>query len=160
MTPPQRVIYFSGLSGAYGCFSNFAPYPIILKGNVWPTSEHYFQAQKFAGTAYEEVVRLAKTPKIAANLGRSRERPLRPNWEHVKDAVMEEAVRAKFTQHADLRRVLLETGDTLIVEHRTRDSYWGDGPDGSGKNMLGRILMRVRADLRDEPSPFVARFVT
>ena len=146
--PPPRVIKFSTLTGAYGCFSNFAPYPITLKGNVWPTSEHYFQAQKFAGTEHEEAVRLAKTPKLAANLGRSRERPLRPDWERVKDAVMEEAVRAKFTQHADLRRILLETGDAEIVEHRARDSYWGDGPDGSGKNMLGRMLMRVRDELR------------
>lgn len=143
-----NVIRFSGLSGAYGCFSNFAPYPITLKGKEWPTNEHFFQAQKFAGTPHEETIRLANTPKQAANMGRSRERPLRADWERVKDAIMLEAVHAKFTQHADLRRVLLETGDAEIVEHRAKDSYWGDGPDGAGKNMLGRILMRVRDDLR------------
>jgi N-glycosidase YbiA len=146
----RRAIRFSSLHGAYGCFSNFAAYPITLKGRVWPTNEHYFQAQKFVGTEHEEAVRLAQTPKLAANMGRSRERPLRADWEQAKDALMEEAVRAKFTQHADLRRILLETGDAPIVEHRAKDSYWGDGPDGSGKNMLGCILMRVRDELRDE----------
>lgn len=144
----RRAIQFSSLRGEYGCFSNFAAYPITLKGKLWPTNEHYFQAQKFAGTAHEEAVRLAKTPKLAANMGRSRERPLRADWEQAKDTIMEEAVRAKFTQHADLRRMLLATGDAEIVEHRAKDSYWGDGPDGTGKSMLGRILMRVRDELR------------
>jgi len=52
----------------YGCFSNFAAYPIELDGRVWPTSEHYFQAQKFAGTPDEEEVRQAKSPMVAARI--------------------------------------------------------------------------------------------
>lgn len=58
------------------------------------------------------------------------------------------AVRAKFKQYADLAALLLATGDALIVEHARRDSYWGDGGDGSGANRLGQILMRVRDQLR------------
>ena len=50
---------------------------------------------------------------------------------------MHEAVLAKFTQHADLREILLATGDARIVEHTENDAYWGDGGDGSGKNRLG-----------------------
>ncbi|WIG59866.1 MAG: uncharacterized protein OJF49_002614 [Ktedonobacterales bacterium] len=142
------MILFASLKGEYGCFSNFAPYPITLKEKVWPTSEHYFQAQKFAGTEHEEAIRLAKSPLVAARMGRSRQRPLRADWDAVKDEVMLEALRAKFTQHADLRETLLATGDALIVEHRARDAYWGDGPDGSGRNMLGLLLMRVREELR------------
>ena len=61
---------------------------------------------------------------------------------------MREAVLAKFSQHEDLRAVLLGTGDALLVEHTERDSYWGDGGDGSGKNRLGHILMSVRDELR------------
>lgn len=142
------VVEFSSLRDVYGAFSNFAPYPIILKGKRWPTNEHYFQAQKFAGTEHEEAIRLAKSPMVAARMGRSRLRPLRTDWEAVKDDAMFEAVRAKFTQHDDLRRLLLSTGDARIVEHRARDAYWGDGPDGSGKNMLGELLMRMRGELR------------
>jgi ribA/ribD-fused uncharacterized protein len=106
------------------------------------------QAQKFRGTEHEEAVRRCKTPREAANLGRSRKLPLRRDWESVKDQVMLEAVRAKFTQHEDLHAVLLATGDAELVEHTERDSYWGDGGDGSGKNRLGHILMQVRAELR------------
>jgi ribA/ribD-fused uncharacterized protein len=142
------VINFYRASAEYGCFSNFSPHPIMLKGKTWPTSEHYFQAQKFAGTSDEEEIRKAGSPMIAARMGRSRERPLRSDWESVKDDLMYEAVRTKFTQHAELREILLATGDATIVEHTENDRYWGDGGDGSGRNMLGRILMRVRQEIR------------
>jgi ribA/ribD-fused uncharacterized protein len=89
---------------------------------------------------------------VAARMGRSRKRPLRPDWEAVKDDIMREVLHAKFSQHADIRQVLLDTGDALIVEHTTNDSYWADGGDGSGKNMLGKLLMEVRAQLRRETS--------
>ena len=97
------VINFYAVSDNHGCFSNFSPHPIRLKGKTWPTSEHYFQAQKFAGTPDEEEVRQAKSPMVAARMGRSRKRPLRKDWESVKESIMYEAVLAKFTQHADLR---------------------------------------------------------
>ena len=143
-----NVIKFYNVGDAYGCFSNFAPYPIQLKGKIWPTSEHYFQAQKFAGTEHGEAIRLADSPKIAARMGRSRQRPLRPDWERVKDDVMREAVLAKFTQHPDIRAILLSTGEAYLVEHTTNDDYWADGGDGSGQNRLGQILMEVREHLR------------
>jgi ribA/ribD-fused uncharacterized protein len=64
---------------------------------------------------------------------------------------MHEAVLAKFMRHADLRAILLVTGDARIVEHTKNDAYRGDDGDGSGKNMMGQILMRVRDRLRTEP---------
>ena len=132
----------------YGFFSNFSTHPIHLKGKQWPTNEHYFQAQKFEGTEHEEHVRLADSPGMAAQMGRDRSRPLRQDWEAVKDDVMRTAVRAKFTQHPELREQLLATGDAFLIEHTRNDSYWGDGGDGRGRNMLGRILMEVREELR------------
>ena len=143
-----QVIRFYSTRDEYGCFSNFAKAPIRLKGKVWPTTEHYFQAQKFAGTEREEEIRQAKSPMIAARMGRSRKHRLRRDWESVKDALMREAVLAKFTQHDDLRATLLATGDALLVEHTENDAYWGDGGDGSGRNRLGQILMSVRDELR------------
>ena len=150
MTQKVSEIRFYSTRDEYGCFSNFAAAPIKLRGKTWRTTEHYFQAQKFAGTPREEEIRQAKSPSIAARMGRSRKHRLRPDWERVKDAVMREAVLAKFTQHPDLRAVLLGTGDAVIVEHTSNDSYWGDGGDGSGKNRLGRILMQVREELRGQ----------
>ena len=85
---------------------------------------------------------------IAARMGRSRNHPIRGDWESIKDEIMYRAVVAKFRQHASLQELLLGTGEAEIVEHTANDSYWADGGDGRGLNVLGRILMRVRADLR------------
>lgn len=146
----QKTINFYSTRDAYGCFSNFSAHPIFLKGKSWRTTEHYFQAQKFADTKHEEELRLVASPMVVARMGRSRQRPLRKDWETVKDDIMREALRAKFTQHKDLKEILLETGDALIVEHTKNDRYWGDGGDGSGKNMLGKLLMELREQLRKE----------
>jgi ribA/ribD-fused uncharacterized protein len=142
------VINFYSTGGDYGCFSNFSRHPIFLKRKRWPTSEHYFQAQKFPGEPDEEEIRMAGKPSIAADKGRDRKRPLRRDWESVKEQVMLDALRAKFTQHEVLKAILLGTGDAVLVEHTVNDSYWGDGGDGSGRNRLGQLLMKVREELR------------
>ena len=144
---PDPIKFYS-VAASYGEFSNFAPYPIRLKGKVWATSEHYFQAQKFAGTPHETKIRKAASPMKAAELGRTRKVRIRDNWDHTKDNVMLEAVRAKFTQHNDLKELLIDTGDALLIEHTENDDYWGDGGNGKGKNKLGKILMKVREELR------------
>jgi len=144
----MKEIRFYRLNEPYGEFSNFSPHPVELNGRVWPTSEHYFQAQKFAGTEHEEAVREAKSPMIAARMGRSRERPLRSDWESIKDDTMRDALRAKFTQHPSLRSLLLHTGDAELIEHTKNDRYWADGGDGTGKNRLGQLLMELRTELR------------
>lgn len=143
----MKVINFYSTKDEYGCFSNFAAYRIFLKGKYWPTTEHYFQAQKFAGTEHEEQIRLAKSPMIAARMGRDRKRPFRKDWESVKNGIMREAVLTKFSQHQELKDILIGTGDAKLVEHTAKDSYWADGGDGHGLNMLGQILMSVREEL-------------
>ena len=142
-------IQFYSVSDEYGEFSNFAVYPITLKKKRWPTSEHYFQAQKFKEIKDQEAVRKASSPMLAARMGRDRRRKLRRDWESAKVGVMREAVLAKFMQHDDLRELLLSTSDARLVEHTENDDFWGDGGDGRGKNMLGRILMDVREALRE-----------
>jgi N-glycosidase YbiA len=141
-------IQFYHLNKPYGFFSNFAPYPICLKEKIWLTTEHYFQAQKFANTFHEEEIRLAPTPRDAAEMGRDRGRPLRKDWNAIKNEVMREALYAKFSQHPDLSQKLLATGDLKLIEHTQNDRYWGDGGDGSGVNMLGKLLMEVREQIR------------
>jgi N-glycosidase YbiA len=143
----RQAILFYSTKDAYGEFSNFAAFPIELDGRTWPTSEHYFQAQKFAGTEHEELIRTTLSPMTVAKMGRDRQRPLRSDWEEVKDRIMHEAVQAKFDQHPRLAAMLIETGDTEIVEHTVNDAYWGDGGDGKGVNRLGQILMQVRAEI-------------
>lgn len=143
------AIRFYSTSGDYGAFSNFASYPFKLGGHTWPTSEHYFQANKFVGTPQFEEIRKAGTPALAAKLGRSRRFRLRPDWESVKVDVMRRALEAKFRQHAELRELLLSTGDEEIIEETDADSYWGSGDAGKGRNMLGQLLMELRARLSE-----------
>src|SRR4051812_34374982 len=145
----NRILFYR-VSERNGAFSNFSAHPIELEGRLWPTSEHYFQAQKFVGTEHEEAIRLAKSPMVAARMGRTRERPLRSDWEMVKDEVMRAALRAKFGKYPALRTLLLSTGDAELVEHTRTDRYWGDGGDGSGQNRLGQLLMELRSELLAE----------
>lgn len=151
--PDANVINFYSTRDKYGCLSNFSAHAIELKNKIWRTSEHYFQAQKFPNTEHEEKIRLEPSPMIAARMGRDRKKPLRQDWEIVKDDVMREALRAKFTQHPDLRETLLATGEAILVEHTKNDSYWGDGGDGTGLNMLGKLLMELRDELRTQDKP-------
>lgn len=144
----MAIHFYSTREKPYGCFSNFSRHGIDLDGAWWPTTEHYFQAQKFAGTPHVEEIRNASTPKLAATMGRDRSRPLRSDWEQVKDGIMERAVTRKFELHVEIREILLATGDELLIENAPNDYYWGCGRDGTGKNRLGEILMRVRDRLR------------
>ena len=146
----EMEIKFYSETGRYGEFSNFANYPIRLKNKVWKTTEHYFQAQKFEKREYQEKIRTSASPMMAAQLGRSRKERIKKNWDNIKQNVMYEAVKAKFTQHPDLKQLLLDTKDAKIIEHTENDDYWGDGGDGNGKNMLGKILMKVREELKND----------
>ena len=143
------AIYFYTTIGEYGFLSNFSRHGFGLDGKYWPTVEHYFQAMKFVGTGYEERVRRARTPKEAKRLGRNRSFTLRSDWEAVKVAIMKGAVLRKFETHQDIRQRLLATGERELVENAPSDYFWGCGADGSGKNMLGKILMEVRDALRE-----------
>lgn len=140
-------IKFYRVNDQYGEFSNFAPFPFSDGETIWPTSEHYFQAQKFLDKAIQEKIRNLESPMAAALEGRNRNNPLRADWEDVKDDVMRYAVLEKFRQNPSLQSLLISTGDAEIIEHTTNDSYWADGGDGKGKNKLGKILMEVRDSL-------------
>lgn len=145
------TIYFYKVGDPYGCFSNFSAHGIYLLGQYWPTVEHYYQAQKFAGTVDEAIIpaiHAASTPQEAASLGRDRSRVVRPDWEVAKIPLMREAVLTKFLTHADIQAILLATGDRAIVEDSPTDYFWGCGALSTGQNHLGKILIGVRQHIR------------
>ena len=142
------TIYFYSTIDDYGCFSNFSKHGIAVEGVYWPTVEHFFQAQKFEEGDYQIRILKTRSPKEAARLGRSRSRPIRNDWDDVKVEIMHYAVYLKFATHASTRDILLSTGDAEIVENAPGDYFWGCGANGSGKNMLGKILMKERGMLR------------
>ena len=145
----MKEIKFYKVHDDYGFMSNFAPYPFSDGNKIWPTSEHYFQAQKFLIPEIQEKIRQIASPMDAALEGRNRQNPLRPDWEEIKDEVMLQALRMKFSQHPEIAKELLATGDAIIIEHTRNDAYWADWGDGSGKNKLGLLLMQVREELKN-----------
>jgi N-glycosidase YbiA len=148
------TIYFYKADRPYGYFSNFSLHPIELDGCLWPTVEHYYQAQKFAGTEFAWLVaqiRAAPTPEAAAAIGRCLDYRPAEDWPDRKLLVMERAVLAKFNSHPELQQLLLATGLAQIVEDSPVDYFWGCGEDRSGLNHLGKILMHVRTRWMDLP---------
>lgn len=142
------MISFYVPSDEYGFLCNFSAHGFTLDDRYWPTVEHYFQAQKFAGSDHEERIRVSRSPKEAKNLGQTRKLPLRSDWEDIKVEIMRVALMAKFTTHTNLRDALLATGDEELVENAPTDYFWGCGQLGGGKNMLGKLLMETRLMLR------------
>lgn len=147
----EKVIKFYRTKDPYGAFSNFSRHAVFVAGKIWPTVEHYYQAAKFACENRQEKIRLAKSPIKAAQMGRDRNHPVHASWDDKwRIPIMHRALLAKFSQHPDLKDLLLGTGDALLVEDSPTDYFWGWGKERTGKNMLGNLLMDVRNSLRKE----------
>ena len=167
-------IKFYDVKDKYGEFSNFYESRIVIDGITYKTVEHYFQSQKFTHNPdYMKLIIDSDTPmkcKLLASqkpyfrgakwrhitktgvlindtIKKYNEEGLkiREDWEKVKDNIMYEGIKAKFTQNKNLFKLLKETEGKMLYEHTTKDKYWGDGGgEGKGKNMLGKLLMRFR----------------
>lgn len=129
----MKEIKFYKVNDEYGFMSNFAPYPFSDGSKIWPTSEHYFQAQKFLVPEIQEKIRQIASPMDAALEGRNRQNPLRSDWEEIKDGVMLQALRMKFSQNPEIAKELLATIDAIIIEHTQNDAYWADGEMALGR---------------------------
>lgn len=162
--PDNRILYFGRDRDQFRFLSHFHPSPIVIDGEAWRTVEHYYQAQKSADPAYKAAIRAAINPGLAKRLAappsaprrisqqswfRKHGKQPRPDWHDVKLVIMRRADHAKFAQNLELAARLLATGDAELVEDSPGEPYWGTGPDGAGLNWAGRVLMEVRAWLRN-----------
>ena len=130
--------------GDYYFLSNFYPTKVKYKGLVYDSAEAAFQAQKCPERA-SEFCNLA--PKSAKSLGFRVE--LRKDWDDVKIRIMFSILLCKFTQNPYLKEKLLNTGDAILIEGNTwGDTFWG-ACGGTGKNILGRLLMTARKAIRE-----------
>lgn len=133
--------------GDYYFLSNFYPCTIEYMGELWPSTEHAFQAAKTLDPTDQLTIRMAGTPGLAKRLGRKV--PLRADWEEIKDAVMIEVCTKKFSQPEFAVR-LLATDPAVLIEGNTwGDRYWGVA-GGRGQNKLGLILMSIREELKQQ----------
>ena len=132
-------------TGDHEFLSNYHPSPIEVDGILYATVEHAFHAAKTLKLNEKQAIAAAATPGDAKRMGRLVE--ARADWEEVKVGIMEDLVRLKFATHAGLREMLLATGDAQLIEGNWwKDTFWGVCR-GAGRNELGKILMRVRAEL-------------
>jgi N-glycosidase YbiA len=163
----NRILYFARDREAFGFLSHFWPSVITLDGEVWPTAEHYYQAQKSESEAYRAAIRAAATPARAKRLAtapdargwvgrqswfRANGKEPRADWNDVKLDIMRSVDWAKYSQNPDLAALLLGTGDAELIEDSPSDAFWGIGRDGDGGNWAGRVLMEIREGLRGLPA--------
>lgn len=132
--------------GEYGFLSNMHAASFVWDGRAYTCSEAAFQSAK----TLEAAERDAFSQMTGVTAKRAGKKVLlRPDWEEVKDGIMEEVVRAKFVQNPELLERLIATGERELKEgNRWHDTYWGvDAVSGKGENRLGRILMKIREEL-------------
>ena len=132
--------------GEHAFLSNFYLCSVLYNGITFTNTEAAFQAQKTTDPEQQKAF-ADLSPAKAKSAGRRV--TLRADWENVKFQIMYEVCRAKFTQHPELAKMLLDTGDALLVEgNHWGDKVWGQ-VKGEGQNRLGQILMRIRNELRN-----------
>lgn len=148
----HNAIFFYESGLPYYEFTNFYQFPVKIDGKVWPTTEHYYQAQKFTDNSLQEEIRKLRSPRDAFDFTRTVNYAVRPDWRSVNLNIMLKAVRAKFTQNPTLKNLLLNTDDKILVENAGKnDDFFGAGADFNGHNHLGQILMQVREEFRGAP---------
>lgn len=142
----QGVVLF--YEGRHYMLSNCSAHALYFNGISCPTAEHAYQGSKFSETSMRLFVSKQISPLGAKKVAHNNRDKYRSDWEEVKLRVMEEILRVKLTTHSEVREALLETGQAEIMEDSPSDSFWGSGPDGRGQNHLGKIWMKLRAELQ------------
>lgn len=126
--------------------SNFEYATVEFENELYLTTEHAYQAAKTLNQSQRKAIRDEISPSVAKKMGRKV--TIRDDWESVKLQIMYDLNLQKFSKHPELQKLLLNTGDALLEEgNNWGDTYWGV-VDGKGENHLGKILMKVRAEIR------------
>lgn len=149
----MKIASIDKFEGNYRFLSNFYKSSFKDKeGVIWPSVEHYFQAMKTHNPKEREEIRNAPNPGSAKKLGRKVN--LRDDWDQVKENIMYDALYYKFTQNEDIKQKLIDTDMAYLTEGNTwHDQIWGDCycekcKNKKGKNILGRLLMLLRTNLK------------
>lgn len=152
----DEIRFYRASEKPYGVFSNLYKREIVFEGETFATSEHAYQAGKARKPAVKQWLMDAPSPSLLAMAAHGLYYwDVAPGWSKTKFDRMKAILRAKFTQHEDLKKTLLETNDLRLVESATVDNpvnrLWGE-VNGVGKNTLGMMLMELRTELRMEQS--------
>jgi len=159
----KNLIGFYHENEEYGCFSNWFHCDFEYVGNHFVSTEQfmmYYKVLIFRQYDLAQKIMNETDPSIIKKLGRTRFPAFdKYIWDSISPTIVKRGVRAKFLQNPEISKILLDTGDTLLAECSQRDERWGVGVDindpdhtnvekWTGMNLLGRILMDVRDELR------------
>lgn len=144
----EEAVYF--YTPRYYAFDNFSAFAVEIWGRTFPTVEHAYQWRKYRDDNPEiaEQIFNAKSAYATKKIADANKDGYDESWHDIKELCMEEIIRAKVNQHEKLQALLKETGDKMIAENSPVDYFWGVGEDGTGKNVMGKILMKLRSELQ------------
>ena len=144
----DKLYFWSGGDEAFKFLSNFyrSPFRLGNCGIVWPCVENYYQAAKAASDDEFVFIASSATPTIARQRGK--DCVLVDDWDKKRDDVMRDALVAKFSQNEDLRDMLLATDGFELIHFSPWDLYWGINKRDIGQNELGKLLMKIRDEMK------------
>lgn len=152
----EEIRFYRASEKPFGAFSNLYRREIEFEGETFATSEHAYQAGKARKPEVKAWLMAAPSPSLLAMAAHGLYYwDVSPGWSQTKFDRMRGVLYAKFTQHEDLKTLLLSTGTARLIETATVDNevnrLWGE-VNGQGRNMLGLLLMELRERLRAEGS--------
>ena len=142
--------YIGFYNREFFCLDNFSSFKVLVDGVLYGTIEHAYQSSMFLQSApdVDETITNSYSAYDAQRIAHEHIDRQRADWDDVKVAVMERLVQLKTEQNPYVKRKLMETGDYMICEDSPKDAFWGIGPNRDGRNELGKIWMKLRAELR------------
>lgn len=152
----SSAVVFLRTKEAFGGLSNMAGgFPLRINGVRIATSEALYQACRFPHRPEVQHLVIAQTSPMTAKMKTKPYRDdSRPDWDRVRVKIMRWCLRVKLAQnYSTFSRLLLSTGGVPIVEESRKDPFWGAKPLDEqklvGMNVLGRLLMELRKELRE-----------
>lgn len=130
------------------CLSNFSSFSIEEDGILYITSEYLYHTKKFNDPEIKMQIIQARSTHDAQKIANQNKDKMREDWHDIKVDVMRDILRLKIDQHPYVKKKLLDTGDREIIENSWRDTFWGWGENKDGQNMLGKLWMELRGEIK------------
>lgn len=145
----QEIIKFYRVTGPYGFLSNLFKKPLIFGDREFQAAEYAYLFGIFKDEVAREWAMKAPKPHLLSILAHGLfSWDIVKNWSKIRVERMYKVLKVKFSD-VELKQKLLATGSSILIEDSKTDSFWGIGRKETGKNMLGKLLMKVRKEIKE-----------
>ena len=149
---PADTIRFSVQSKNYSFLSNYYCVDIVIDDKQYYHVEGYYQSCKFVNIddSLAKRIQFIRDPIVVSKRGNSYKMTdeRKNEWDSgLRNRVMKRAIYTKFITSSELSNKLLSTGNSILVENSSDNTYWAVDKDTKDENKLGKILMEVRSVL-------------